>query len=240
MQFGGAGAVMATAFIQKNTIVKLNTDLAKAAITIEGLNKTIAGLNRYINGYRKNVIDDLGKEADRKYSMGIVEQEYEETITQKNGKEKTVKRVKQVIDPNRYSNPYAVPLKYTNIWEVASRYDYDNPLQRQLIIDAVMSKQNYMQILYDASAVDGGGKELDMFRVYQELGCREWLTEYQKVLEKNAGWCEDSNDSPNHIEFDLFEIDGELYLDFNCWGGMLLYQQAKCGIFMKPYKASNI
>lgn len=245
MQVGGAGAVMATAFVQKNTIVRLNTDLAKAAITIEGLNKTVNALNNYINRYRKNVIDDLGKEADRKYSMGIVEQEYEETITQKNGKEKTVKRVKQIIDRKRLANPYAIPLRYTNIWEVASRYDYDNPKQRELIMDAVISKQNYMQILFDSSAIDKNDgttspRLLDMFKVYEALDCRDYLTDYQRVLEKNAGWTDESNESPSHIEFDLFEVDGELYLDFNCWGGLLLHQQAKCNIYLKPYKSSNI
>lgn len=238
LQACGAGAVMSSAFVSKNTIVKLNTDLAKAAITIEGLNKTVDGLSRYINRYRKNVIEDQGIDADRRYRMGIVNQEYEETITQKNGKEKTVTKVKQTIDPCRaVAGDYAIPLKYTNIWHVASRYDYNNPAQRALIMDAVMSKQNYMQILYDASGTDGGGKELDMMTVYHELGCEDWLTEWQKVLGKNAGWMEDTNESAHEIIFDLFEVDGELYLDFNCWGGMLLRQQAKCGIFMKPYTA---
>ena len=53
--------------------------------------------------YRDRVIDRFGKDLDRELKYGIRAKEIEETVTDENGNEKTVKSTIQVIDPNMYS-----------------------------------------------------------------------------------------------------------------------------------------
>lgn len=64
--------------------------------------------------YRNNVREDLGKDADLKYARGIVgEKEVEETVTDENGKEKTVKTKVPVVK-EREGNPYR--FEYSSTW----------------------------------------------------------------------------------------------------------------------------
>lgn len=222
MLIGGAALNMTISVHNQNVIADLNRRFAELSVAYAGI------LGSY-KKYRQNVIDDLGEEADLKYRMGVVEEVGEVKKVTKNGKEKVVQEVKQVIDDRRIASPYAIPLRFTKL--------YTDGRDIQYIIDSVKQYQNIAQIHYDASRTNTHGKVLDMMWVYDQLGVTNWLTDYQQVIGKNAGWCEDCSESDQEIIFEVIQDEnGETYLDFNCWGGLLLFQQAQCGIFMKPYK----
>lgn len=222
LELCGAGAIMGSAVWSNHKIGELNGKLAASMVIIDSL-------NNYINRYRCNVIADQGIEADMKYRMGVVEEVGEVKKVTKNGKEKVIQEIKQVIDDRKIASPYAIPLRFTKV--------YTDGLDIQYIIDSIKQYQNIAQIHYDASRTNTHGKVLDMMWVYDQLGVTNWLTDYQQVIGKNAGWCEDCSESDQEIIFDVIQDEnGETYIDFNCWGGLLLFQQAQCGIFMKPYK----
>lgn len=221
-QLGGAAVIFGSAVYSKRQIVELGGKLTAAYVTNSALDKAFVQ-------YRRNVIEDLGVDADRKYRMGIKEvkgEPYEEKG--KNGKKKIVEPIKQVIDPKSIASPFAVPVKYTKLDNADMNY----------LVNSVESWQKIAQNHYDSSSTNGHGRRLELSWVYAMLGVDSWLTPYQEVLARNSGWCEDSNESDHEVIFELIrDDDGELYLDFNAWGGMLLFEQAQCGIFLKPYTA---
>ena len=58
--------------------------------------------------YRERLVDRFGKELDRELRFGIKAKEIEETVVDENGKEKTVKKTVEVVDPNSAHSIYSV------------------------------------------------------------------------------------------------------------------------------------
>lgn len=219
-ELGGAAVIFGSAVYSKRQIVELGGKLTAAYITNGALDKAFTQ-------YRRNVIEDLGTDADRKYRMGIKEvkgEPYEEKG--KNGKKKIIEPVKQVVDPKSIASPYAIPVRYTKLDNADMNY----------LIGSVESFQKIAQNHYEASGTNGHGRYLRLGWVYDMLGVTEWLTPYQEVLGAECGWCEDDPASDHVVIFELIrDDDGELYLDFNAYGGLLIHQEAMLGIGRKPY-----
>lgn len=85
------GALSLTAIITSNNILrKRNVALAAAYATVE----------KSFKEYRGRVVERFGKELDRELKYNIKATEVEETVTNEDGSESTVKKTANVIDPN--------------------------------------------------------------------------------------------------------------------------------------------
>lgn len=91
------GALSIASMLTSNNILrKRNMALAAAYATADTAFKD----------YRNNVIDRFGKDLDRELKYGIKAKEVEETVTDENGEQQTVKKIVQVTDvdePSEYS-----------------------------------------------------------------------------------------------------------------------------------------
>lgn len=77
-----------------NILRKRNIALAAAYTTID----------KSFKDYRGRVVERFGKELDRELKYNIKAKEVEETVVDENGKEKTVKKTVNVVDPSMYSD----------------------------------------------------------------------------------------------------------------------------------------
>lgn len=85
------GAVSITSILKSHDILrKRNVALAAAYATVD----------KGFKEYRGRVIERFGKELDKELKYNIKAKEIEEIVTDEKGKEKTVKKTVQVIDPN--------------------------------------------------------------------------------------------------------------------------------------------
>lgn len=88
------GALSLTAIVTSNNILrKRNMALAAAYATVD----------KSFKDYRKRVVERFGEELDRELKYNIKAKEIEETVVDEKGKEKTVKKTVEVVDPNEYS-----------------------------------------------------------------------------------------------------------------------------------------
>lgn len=88
------GALSITSILAGHNITrKRNIALAAAYATID----------KGFKEYRSRVVDRFGKELDRELRYNIKAEEIEETTTDSKGKEKTVKKTIEVVDPNENS-----------------------------------------------------------------------------------------------------------------------------------------
>lgn len=205
----GAGAIVGSAIWSNKTIKELNGKLAVALIGYDSL-------SNYISKYRKNVIDDLGEEADVKYAAGLKEVVTEETITTKNGKEKVVQKTELVSDSKCRANEFSIPLRYTKV--------YDSALPRDIVIQEIIDIQNYANRIYHASGnAEGRGRKLGLSWVLNELGCMNWIPKGKEFVVMQNGWYGDDNNSHDYIRLDVFPdaVTGEDMLFINCWPGYL-------------------
>ena len=62
-----------------------------------------ATVDKSFKDYRKRVVERFGEELDRELKYNIKAKEIEETVVDEKGKEKTVKKTVEVVDPNEYS-----------------------------------------------------------------------------------------------------------------------------------------
>ena len=71
-----------------------------------GLAAAYAAVDLGFKDYRNRVVERFGKELDRELRYNIQAKEVEETVTNEDGTETTVKRTVQVVDPNLRFNEY--------------------------------------------------------------------------------------------------------------------------------------
>ena len=69
-----------------------------------GLAAAYVALDKSFKEYRERVIDRFGKELDRELKYNVKSKEIEETVVDENGKETTVKKTVDVVDPNGISD----------------------------------------------------------------------------------------------------------------------------------------
>ena len=88
------GALSITSILASNNILrKRNIALAAAYATID----------KGFKEYRGRVVERFGEELDKELKYNIKAKKVEETVVDKNGKEKTVEKTVNVADPNLYS-----------------------------------------------------------------------------------------------------------------------------------------
>lgn len=166
--------------------------------------------------YRGRVIDRFGKDLDRELRFGIKAKEVEEKTVDKNGKETTVTKTVEVIDPNAAHSIYSVVFCEGN-----AGWTKNAELNKVFLIQ----QQNYANDKLKMNGV------LTLNEVYDMLGVQR--TAYGQI----AGWVytEDGTAGDNFVDFGIFDVNNEkacdfvngyersIVLDFNCIGNVLEY-----------------
>lgn len=166
--------------------------------------------------YRSRVIDRFGKDLDRELRFGVKAKEVEETVVDENGKETTVKKTVEVVDPNAAHSIYSV------VYDDGCTGWSKNPELNKVFL---IQQQNYANDKLKMNGI------LTLNQVYDMLGIHR--TAYGQI----AGWVytEDDSAGDNFVDFGIFNADNErasafinglertVILDFNCIGNILEY-----------------
>lgn len=166
--------------------------------------------------YRSRVIDRFGKDLDRELRFGVKAKEVEETVVDENGKETTVKKTVEVVDPNAAHSIYSV------VYDDGCTGWSKNPELNKVFL---IQQQNYANDKLKMNGI------LTLNQVYDMLGIQR--TAYGQI----AGWVytEDDSAGDNFVDFGIFNADNErasafinglertVILDFNCIGNILEY-----------------
>lgn len=159
-----------------------------------GLAAAYAVLDKSFKDYRGRVVERFGKELDRELRYNIKSQEVEETVVDEKGKEKTVKKTVQVVDPNEISE-YAKIYHEGNIgWDKDPEYNRMF-LQRQ---------QSY------ANNVLQSRGHLFLNEVYDMLG-------FPRTKAGNVvGWIyePENPDRDSFVDFGIFDIHDQAKINF--------------------------
>lgn len=148
-------------------------------------------LNSSFLGYRRRVKDKVGEDAERKLYFGVEQQEYEETTTGKDGKEKTKKKKVDVLDPTKLS-------PYTFIFdEASSAWDRDAEYNKMFLLGT----QNHAN---DKLNIDG-------FLFLNDV--LEWLGLPKTKTGQVVGWLKDG-DGDGFVDFGIFDINDYKKRDF--------------------------
>lgn len=168
------------------------------------------------NEYRGRLIDRFGKDLDRELRFGVKAKEVEETVIDENGKETTVTKTVDVVDPNTAHSLYSVVFCEGN-----TGWTRNAELNKVFLIQ----QQNQAN---DKLRLNG---ILTLNEVYDMVGAPR--TAYGQI----AGWVwtEDGTIGDNFVDFGIFDVNNEkacdfvngreksIILDFNCIGNILEY-----------------
>ena len=185
-------------------------------------NRTIAlgaaftAMDRSFKEYRGRVIERFGKDLDRELRFNTKAKQIEETVVDENGKETTVTKTVEIVDPNVAHSIYSVVFCEGN-----TGWTKNAELNKVFLLQ----QQNYAN---DKLRLNG---VLTLNEVYDMIGAPR--TAYGQL----AGWVytEDSSVGDNFVDFGIFDINSEkkcdfingiersIILDFNCIGNILDY-----------------
>ena len=199
------GTMSLTSIVSSNNILRKRNVAISAAYT---------ALNTQFKEYRDRVIDRFGKEVDRELKYNIKSEKFEEkVIDEKTGKEKTVKKEVDVLDPNSIS-------------EFAKFFDdgctgWEKDPELNLIF--LRNQQNWANNVLQTRGY------LFLNEVYDMLGIPK--TKIGQV----CGWIYDEKNpiGDNFVDFGIFDgnkpknrdfVNGyerTILLDFNCDGNIL-------------------
>ena len=166
--------------------------------------------------YRCRLVDRFGKDLDRELRFGIKAKEVEETVTDEDGKETTVKKTVEVVDPNTAHSIYSIVFCEGN-----TGWTRNAELNKVFLI----KQQNFANDKLKMNGI------LTLNEVYDMVGAPR--TAYGQI----AGWVytDDSSIGDNFVDFGLFDVNNEkacdfingreksIILDFNCIGNILDY-----------------
>lgn len=166
--------------------------------------------------YRERVIERFGKDLDKELRFGIKAKEVQETVVDENGKEKTVTKTVEVMDPNVAHSIYSVVFCEGN-----TGWTRNAELNKVFLIQ----QQNWAN---DKLRLNG---VLTLNEVYDMLGVQR--TAYGQI----AGWVytDDCSAGDNFVDFGIFDVNNDkacdflngyeksIVLDFNCIGNVLEY-----------------
>lgn len=164
---------------------------------LAALGAAYATLEGMYTEYRSRVIEDYGEDVDRKFRLGIRDEELTYTKTLKNGKEKEVTEVCEAVHPDGSS--YSMYARYfdqfnSNMHVKDQEANFDFLRIQQNIANEKLNRKGY----------------LFLNEVYDSLGFKE-VPEGQLV-----GWVKGMGDS--YVDFGLFEArnaDARNYSDYN-------------------------
>lgn len=201
------GIVSIGCMIGSNRILrKRNVALAAAFATVD----------KSFKEYRGRLIDRFGKDLDRELRFGIKAKEVEETVVDENGKESTVNKTVEVVDPNTAHSLYSVVFCEGNTgWTKNAELNKVFLIQQQNWANDRLRLRGY----------------LTLNEVYEMIGAP--TTAYGQI----AGWVytEDCSIGDNFVDFGIFDVNNEkacdfvngrersIILDFNCIGNILEY-----------------
>lgn len=201
------GAASIACMIGSNRILKKRNIALAAAFT---------AVDTSFKEYRGRLIDRFGKDLDRELRFGIKAKEVEEHVVDKNGKETTVTKTVNVVDPNAAHSLYSVVFCEGNTgWTKNAELNKVFLIQQQNWANDKLRLRGY----------------LTLNEVYEMVGAP--TTAYGQI----AGWVytEDSSIGDNFVDFGIFDVTNEnacdfvngrersIILDFNCIGNILEY-----------------
>lgn len=179
------GALSITSILASNNILRKRNIALAAAYT---------AIDKGFKEYRSRVVDRFGEEVDRELRYDIKAKTFEETITDKNGKEKTVEKAVNVTSaelPSEYARYFD---EGCEAWEKDSEYNL-------LFLRAQQQWAN------DKLRARG---HLFLNEVYDALGIPR--TKAGQVV----GWIFDEKNSSynNYVDFGIYECNREKARDF--------------------------
>lgn len=179
------GALSITGILAGHNITrKRNLALAAAYATVD----------KSFKDYRSRVVERFGEELDKELKYNIKSKEIEETVTDEKGKEKTVKKTLDVIDPNEISD-YARFFDDGCIgWEKDAEHNLFFLKQQQNWANERLQKRGY----------------LFLNEVYEMLGIPATRAGQQ------VGWIYDKNDpnKDNFVDFGIYDTNRPATRDF--------------------------
>ena len=199
------GVLSITAIVSSNNILRKRNIALAAAYT---------AIDKSFKGYRERVVERFGKDLDRELRYNIKAKEIEETVVdEKTGKEKTVKRTVEVVDPNTLSDFAKVYDDGCIGWE-------KDPESNLMFL---RRQQDYANELLKSKG------HLFLNEVYDMLGIPR--TKAGQVV----GWIYDEKNpvGDNFVDFGIYDKDNErnrafingyernILLDFNVDGNIL-------------------
>lgn len=166
--------------------------------------------------YRGRLVDRFGKDLDRELRFGIKAKEVEETVVDEDGKETTVKKTVEVVDPNTAHSMYSIVFCEGN-----TGWTRNAELNKVFLI----KQQNWANDKLKMNGI------LTLNEVYDMVGAPR--TAYGQI----AGWVytDDNSIGDNFVDFGIFDVNNEkacdfvngreksIILDFNCIGNILDY-----------------
>lgn len=198
------GAASITSILAGHNILRKRTAAITAAYT---------AIDKSFKEYRGRVVERFGEELDRELKYNIKAKEIEETIVDKKGKEKTIKKTINVVDPNDISD-------YARIWYEGNAGWTKNPeLNLKFLKDVQKwANQKLKQRGY-----------LFLNDVYEALGFN--ITQAGNIV----GWIYDEEhpNGDNFVDFGIYDKDDpakirfvngddrSIILDFNVDGPIL-------------------
>lgn len=203
----GLGTLSIAAILTSNGILHKRTAAAVAAYT---------AVDKGFKEYRGRVIDRFGKELDRELKYGIKAVEVEETVTNEDGTETTVKKTIETVRSDINYSPYAIFYDDGNTgWDKDPEVSKFFLIQQQNFANEKLKAQGYL-FLND---------------VYKMLGAKPTKTGQQ------VGWIYDEKNpiGDNFVDFGIFDtykqnarefVNGYervIILDFNVDGNILDY-----------------
>lgn len=180
------------------------------------LGAAFTAVDKSFKEYRGRLIERFGKDLDRELRFGTKAKQVEETVIDENGKETTVTKTVEVVDPNVTHSIYSAVFCEGN-----AGWTKNAELNKVFLLQ----QQNYAN---DKLRLNG---VLTLNEVYDMLGIQR--TAYGQL----AGWVytEDSSIGDNFVDFGIFDVCDEkkcdfvngfersIILDFNCIGNILDY-----------------
>ena len=207
------GPAVAIGIASIGCIVGSNHILRKRNIALAA---ALTAMETSFKEYRGRLIDRFGKDLDRELRFGIKPKEVEEKVVDEKGKETTVTKTVEVVDPNAIHSIYSVVFCEGN-----SGWTRNAELNKVFLIQ----QQNYANDKLKLNGV------LTLNEVYDMIGAPR--TAYGQI----AGWVytDDSSIGDNFVDFGIFDVNNEkacdfvngyeksIILDFNCIGNILEY-----------------
>lgn len=178
------GTLSLGCIISSNNILrKRNFALAAAYATVD----------RSFKEYRNRVVDRFGKEVDKELTYNVQTKEVEETVTDKNGKEKTVKKKVKVAEP--FGSDYTRCFCEGNPeWKKDAEFNHMFLRAQQQYANDLLVSRGYV-----------------FFNEVLEMLGFEPCTSGQVV-----GWLynSDDKDSDNYIDFGIYDASDSKKRDF--------------------------
>lgn len=207
------GPAVAIGIASIGCIVGSNHILRKRNIALAA---ALTAMETSFKEYRGRLIDRFGKDLDRELRFGIKAKEVEEKVVDEKGKDTTVTKTVEVVDPNAIHSIYSVVFCEGN-----SGWTRNAELNKVFLIQ----QQNYANDKLKLNGV------LTLNEVYDMIGAPR--TAYGQI----AGWVytDDSSIGDNFVDFGIFDVNNEkacdfvngyeksIILDFNCIGNILEY-----------------